>query len=246
MGDYRPGAADGLLEFAYQTVQLLKDDLSFHFVEFDFEKREDYHEERLIDGFPIYRFGTEGLSPLRLPALFHDWIGKLHTQDVIFHMNHIHNMPNYLVAKVLHKLNIPYIITPHDSFVYLPSFGLEKPLVKRWYKKFFVKAFDKYVLDNARLVHGITEQCPPCLQHVTKSPVYVVTNQVKDMNIPFDESALESQICFIGRFNIQTKGIDRALKAFQLFKAGGADRENVHFTLVGPADAQATETVQQL
>jgi glycosyltransferase involved in cell wall biosynthesis len=102
------------------------------------------------------------------------------------------------------------------------------------------------VLDKAAVVHGITEMCSSYLKHITKAPVSVVTNQVNDMHIPFDISIIKPQVCFIGRFDIHGKGIDLALKAFQLFKKSSVTTAEVYYTLIGPADEQAVIAREQI
>jgi glycosyltransferase involved in cell wall biosynthesis len=101
--------------------------------------------------------------------------------------------------------------------------------------------FDKYVLDHAKVVHALTEQCLECLQHITTSPIVVVLNQVNDMQIGFNPVSLKQQICFIGRFDILRKGIDLALQSYKLYLKKRVDESAVSFTLIGPAKQQAEE-----
>ena len=247
ISDYRAGAADGLAEFNYQTVNLLKDEFNFNFIEFRKNKPVDYYDQEVIDGFPIHTYGIEGLSAYQVPALFIDWLKKIPQQDTLFHLHHIWNLRNLRLARALHKNNFRYIITPHDSYVYSPSFMKLLPPFKKLYKNLYINIVDKYILDHATFVHGISEQCPPYLKSLTKTPVEVVTNQVKDMKLEFNVSKIKPQVCFIGRFNVHSKGIDLSLKAFQLFKkANKHNTENVVFKLIGPADAAASQACDTL
>ena len=246
LSDYRKGAADGLAEFNYQTVNLLKNEFNFNFVEFRKNEPLTYFAQEVVDGFPIHAFGIQGLSAIRVSPLFKNWLRKISSQHTLFHLHHIWNLRNYTLAKALHQNNLPYIITPHDSFVYSTAFRNNLPPLKRIYRNLFTSVFDKYVLDHAVFVHGISGQCPPCLSSITKTPVMVVTNQVNDMKLAFDISKIKPQICFIGRFNIQTKGIDLALKGFALFKKGNPNTQNIVYKLTGPADAAASETCKAL
>jgi glycosyltransferase involved in cell wall biosynthesis len=246
LGHYRQGAADGLAEFNYRITQLLKDEFTIEFVEFSDEKSLEWYSVEQVDGIRIHNFGAKNRAKFKLPTLFNNWITTLHKKRNIFHLSHIYNIDNYLVAKLLTRFNIPFLITPHDTFVYHPSYKLSKPLLKRWYRSLFVNIFDKYVLDKAAVVHGITQMCSVYLQHITKASVSVVTNQVHDMNIPFDETLIKQQVCFIGRFNIFGKGIDLALTAFQLFKTKFDKKDEVIYTLIGPADEQVIKERDQI
>jgi glycosyltransferase involved in cell wall biosynthesis len=246
LGNYRAGAADGLAEFNYRITQLLKEEFNIEFIEFQDEKDGEWYDSRQVEGIKIHEFGAKKQSKFQLPVAFRNWTKKIDNKSSIFHLSHIYNINNYLVSRLLTRLNIPFLITPHDSFVYTPDYRQNKPLVKRLYRDLFVNIFDKYVLDKAAVVHGITEMCSSYLKHITKAPVSVVTNQVNDMNIPFDISVIKPQVCFIGRFDIHGKGIDLALRAFQLFKEKATTPAGVAYKLIGPADEQATATREQI
>ena len=247
LSDYRKGAADGLAEFNYQTVNLLKEDFNFNFIEFNKKEPVTYYSQEVIDGFPIHSFGIKNLSSLQIPPIFKDWLKKISPQNTLFHLHHIWNLRNFSLARTIQKNNLPYIITPHDSFVYSAAFTNALTPIKRIYRNLFNTVFDKYVLDHATLVHGISEQCPPYLSAITKTPVMVVTNQVEDMNLAFDITKIKPQVSYIGRFNIYTKGIDLALTGFALFKkANKSSTREVVYKLTGPADAEATTTCETL
>lgn len=246
LGNYREGAADGLAEFNYRITQLLRDEFIIEFIEFQEEGNGDWYNSEQVDGIQIHIFGARKRSKLQLPTAFCNWAKRVDNKSSIFHLSHIYNLNNYLVGRLLTRLDIPFLITPHDSFVYTPGYRQNKPLIKRLYRDIFINVFDKYVLDKAAVVHGITEMCSSYLKHITKATVSVVTNQVNDMNIPFDASLINPQICFIGRFDIYGKGIDLALHAFQLFKKKSTKSAEVSYTFIGPADVQATTAREQL
>ena len=246
LGNYRVGAADGLAEFNYQTVHLLKDEFEFQFVEFDDTKKDTFFENKMADSFQVNVFGSKDVSFYRLPTAFLQWIKQLKSLNTVFHLSHIYNLTNFKTARLLIKQSIPYLITPHDSFVYSAAYAKDKPVLKRWYRKMFVNIFDKYVLDNANVIHGISPQCLHSLQEITKTPVQVVYNQVQDTNLPYNIADIKKQVCFIGRFDIYRKGIDIALQAFSLFKKNTKNSEGYKFILIGPADEAAKEAVNKL
>jgi len=239
LGHYRPDAADGLAEFNYQNVKLLKDHFDFQFIEFDQNREQDRYSSVMLDSVRIHTFGSKNLPFFKLSLLFKDWLKKQSFSNTVFHLNHIYNLNNYLVAKLLYKSKIPYLVTPHDSYVYCNAFKADKSLIKRVYREMFVHVIDKYVLDHASLIHALTNQCEPCLRLLTDSPIMIVPNQVSDMNLSSDLSMIKTQVCFIGRSDVYQKGIDRALEGVKLFKSSGYDTLGLVFKIVGPADASS-------
>jgi glycosyltransferase involved in cell wall biosynthesis len=246
LGNYRHEAADGLAEFNYRLTQLLRKEFIIEFIEFYKDKDSNWHESKQVDGISIHVFGAKNRNKLQLPISFTSWLRALHNKYSIFHLSHIYNLDNYLVSRLLTRLHIPFLITPHDSFVYTPDYRRRKPIIKRVYRDIFVNIFDKYVLEKATVIHGITEMCFTNIKHITKAPVSVVLNQVHDIGIPFEPTVIKPQICFIGRFDIYGKGIDLALKAFKLFKGKFNKNNSVTYTLIGPADVQASKVREQL
>lgn len=246
LGNYRPGLADGLAEFNFQNVKALKEIIDFHFVEFDDTEDTDVYYTSEVDQIQIHRFGSKGLSALKISPEFKKWLSNLSLKNSVFHLNHIYNLNNYLVARLLNRYKMPYLITPHDSYVYCKEFRAERPLVKRLYRDFFVQLIDKYVLDNASYIHALTNQCIPCLRLLTSSPIMVVGNQVNDMHIPLNLNTIENRVCFIGRSDIYQKGIDRVLKGFRLFLDSQNIPPGINLTIVGPADPISDQLRQDL
>lgn len=237
IGDYRAEAADGLAEFNYQNAQLLKNEFDFHFIEWRPNQKENYLETELKDGIYIHSFGTKYAPKFHLSKVFRSWINKLPKENVVFHLHHIFNLRNFQLSKVLRRAKLPYLITPHDSFVYGNAWNKKRSIAKKIYRKLFIQYIDKYVLENASIIHGLTEQCSVSLKHLTSSTIEIVPNLVKDTPIMAMPHQLKPQICFVGRFNISGKGIDLALLAFHQFKLTGK-HPDVIFKLVGPASSK--------
>lgn len=246
LGDYRPGLADGLAEFNFQNTVLLKELVSFHFVEFDDTKEQGHYHVNMIDQIMIHCFGSKNRSTLKLPTYFRLWLKELPKKNLVFHLNHIYNFNNYLVARQLVKYQIPYLITPHDSYVYCKAFKASKPLIKRIYRNLFVHFIDKFVLDHANLVHALTNRCSPCLHLLTSQPIMIVSNQVSDMKLELNIRSVENRICFMGRSDIYQKGIDRVFRGFKLFMNGGNIPKDINLTIVGPASPDSDQLRHQL
>jgi len=246
LGNYRPGLADGLAEFNFQNVTALKGDIDFHFVEFDGSEETGFYNSSTIDQIRIHRFGSKDLPALKLSSGFKAWLADLAAGNSVFHLNHIYNLNNYLVGRLLNRYKIPYLVTPHDSYVYCKEFRADRPLVKRIYRDFFVHFIDKYVLDHASYIHALTNQCIPCLRLLTSRPILVVGNQVHDMQISLNMDIIENRVCFIGRSDIYQKGIDRLLKGFSLFVNSQDVPSGINLTIVGPADPLSDQLRQNI
>jgi len=228
--------ADGLAEFNYQNVRALKDSIDFHFVEFDGSEESGFYSSNTVDQIQIHRFGSKNLSTIKLPPEFKSWLSNLPLKNSVFHLNHIYNLNNFLVARLLNHFRIPYLITPHDSYVYCKVFRLKRPFFKRIYRDLFVHFIDKYVLDHASYIHALTNQCIPCLRLLTTRPILVVANQVTDMHLNLNMNTIENRICFIGRSDIYQKGIDRILTGFSLYLNTINLPSGINLTIIGPAD----------
>ncbi len=236
LGNYKPGDSDGLAEFNAQNVSLLKNIFSFHFIQLNEQYHSDHYNIEFKDGITIHTFGTRKLFFNKIPLKLVSWLKELPKANIVFHLSHIYNLNNYFIARHLVGLQIPYLITPHDTYVYSSVYQAGKPIFKKIYRKTFVNLFDSYVLENAAVIHGITDQCCINLKDFTKKKVTVVNNQVGDVDLSFNPAAIKRQVLFMGRFNIYTKGIDLALKAFKLYKIKSGVSNDVNFFLVGPAD----------
>ncbi len=236
LGNYKLGDADGLAEFNAQNVSLLKDLFDFHFIQLNGHKHSGYYNVEVRDGVTVHTFGVTKLFVNKIPLTLVSWLKKLPKTNIVFHLSHIYNLTNYFIARHLVRLEIPYLITPHDSYVYSTAYQAGKPIFKKVYRKVFINLFDRYVLENAAVIHGITDQCLINLKDFTKKTVTVVNNQVGDVASSFTPAAIKRQVLFLGRFNVYTKGIDLALKAFKLYKIKSGVSNDVNFFLVGPAD----------
>ena len=246
LGNYRPGLADGLAEFNFQNTVLLKELVSFHFIEFDDAKEQGHYSVDKADHVMIHSFGVKNKSTFSLPGYFKQWLGELSVNNLVFHLNHIYNFNNYMVARLLVKYQLPYLITPHDSYVYCKAFKANKPLIKRIYRDLFVYFIDKYVLDHASLVHALTSQCNPCLRLLTSRPIMIVSNQVSDMKLALNVNVIENRICFMGRSDVFQKGLDRVFQGFKLFMNDGNLPKGLNLTIVGPSNPASDQLRHQL
>ncbi len=102
-------------------------------------------------------------------TIFWFWFFAPSKKNIVFHLNHIYNLNNYLVARRLHKGKLPYLITPHDSYVYCQFYKKNKPFIKRLYRDIFV-----YIVGCAALVFYVLPGTAPN-SHI-RSPEYICSS----------------------------------------------------------------------
>ena len=235
--DYAPGQANGIADYLYQNTHLLKDEFDIHFVDFYAKDERDYFLE-MRNGVPVHHFQPASLKDFRLPAAFVKWLEGV-PKNSLFDLHGVFRPLNYAVSRVLRKKQLRYMFTPHDDY---SDFGMRN---RRYLKLAYVWLFDKKNLDDAALVHTISAPGRTTVARYTApSRIRLVTNLVQDLNPIFDPSALEKQVCFIGRFDIFQKGIDWQLEAFGQFKH--RDGQGVRFVMIGPSSPEELAQVRDL
>jgi len=154
---------------------------------------------------------------------------------------HIHGafiIEFYKITRILKKIKVPYIFTPHGSFV---EAAMKK---NKWIKKVYFQLFEKQLIKDAKAIQllGINE-----FTHLDKlvhvSHKQLIPNGIDPNKIPKVNGSenMELVFGFCGRIDIYHKGLDLMLKGFQLFlKKGGKGR----LELIG--DGKDRPKLQQL
>lgn len=135
---------------------------------------------------------------------------------------HIHSafIPEFFtIVKLLKKLNIPYIITPHGAFN-------ESAMKKNKILKFFYfKIFEYHILVNADLLHfiGLTERDYIYKLGITTDNILIPNGAKKISRNILKDKKDKNTIVFLycGRISIYTKGLDLLFQAFINFKNNG-------------------------
>lgn len=137
--------------------------------------------------------------------------------DVIFHIHGAFIYDFYLVVKLLSKCNSKYIYTSHGAF---NRVAMEKSFVL---KKIYFRLFERYILEHAYKVHlvaiseyqNVEVMCPKLKNKV------LIPNGINTTDLTFDFKKIERNgalvICFCGRIDIQTKGLDILIEGFNQY-----------------------------
>ena len=133
--------------------------------------------------------------------------------NAVFHLHGGLTPVFYTLARALHRRNIPFVFTPHDSY---PAIAFQKG---QWGRKIYFQLFEKKILKHARYIH--------CLNKVEKEALEIIYPNKKTMLIPYgyegftrikhDNYSREFVIGFCGSLDIHPKGLDILVKAFALF-----------------------------
>lgn len=130
-------------------------------------------------------------------------------KDSIVHFHGVMIPLFWSIAQQLVKNNIPYVITPHGAL-------LRKSLNRYYWKKFlYLHIFEKRMLKNAYAIHSITIQEKKEIPFKLNS--IIIPNGTPQITI--DTKTQNEQIIFgyIGRLDIQHKGLDLLLEGFNTF-----------------------------
>jgi glycosyltransferase involved in cell wall biosynthesis len=151
---------------------------------------------------------------------------------------HIHSLyvpANALLAQVLRRKGIPYVITPHGAT------GQYVMLRRSYFKRPYRTLIERPTLNRAAFVHAIADQGSISNYGVT-APVVVASNGIDPASVP---EGLDRQICrtkmgisaqsrlalFLGRLDCVIKGLDLLINAFANV---APDVKDLVLILVGP------------
>ncbi|UTW63940.1 glycosyltransferase [bacterium SCSIO 12741] len=139
---------------------------------------------------------------------------------------HIHGgfIPRFFVAsKLLDRLKIPYVLTPHGAY---NDKAMEK---SKWVKKVYFQLFERRLIEHAQSLHVIGKSEWNTLQQRELHPngVLIPNGQIlpqnqKDYKL---KNRKHPVFTFCGRIDIETKGLDILLQAFELFTRQGLQAE---------------------
>jgi len=166
-----------------------------------------------------------------------DLTGKslLLDQDIVhFHSVHV---PYFLViARMLLKHNVAYCVSTQGAYA-MPALQ-----VRRVKKFIYISLFERRFLNQAAFIQVVSENDLPGLKaRKISAPTVVVPNGIDipemlpqpynyDVDPTFATTKGTRRLIFVGRLDIQHKGLDLLLKAFAMVRDAG-----LSLVLVGPS-----------
>ncbi|WP_182651126.1 glycosyltransferase family 4 protein [Flavobacterium sp. SOK18b] len=120
----------------------------------------------------------------------------------------------YSIAKLMHRYQIHYVLTPHGAY---NTIAMRR---SSWSKKFYFLLFEKKILNSTSKIHCIGKSEVNGLKKIfeNKKSVLLPYGYENDKVTIIEKTANPTIVFgFIGRLDIYTKGLDTLLKAFAKF-----------------------------
>lgn len=143
-------------------------------------------------------------------------------KETVFHLHGAFLPQLFSVSRYLKKNGHKYIYTPHGGF------NLEAMKRSKWKKKIYIQLFEKWIVSDANFVHAIgkSEIMGTRTTFGTSSRIELIPNGHKASNSIFPKiwnNGERTNFGFIGRLEMQTKGLDILLDGFSDFVQNGGN-----------------------
>jgi len=148
-----------------------------------------------------------GLDPLLVKLV------EQQDTNVIFHFHGGFLPEMYSISRLLVKLKIPYLFTPHGSCNLV---ALQK---RYFFKKVYLLLFERKLVRDAKCVHLIGRSEYDAMKEIVPDSNRILIPNGQDIE-QFEKQKYSPEINFgfMGRFMIHTKGLDLLLKGFKLYR----------------------------
>lgn len=154
-------------------------------------------------------------NPFKIDQMLENALRNLDTNTII----HLHGgwLPiNYTISKILQKLKINYVLTPHGSY---NTYAMKR---SKWRKKIYFALFENQVIKHAKTIH--------CIGKSEIDGINTLTNKAQSNLFPYGFDRIQNIpsvevkkitdeiiIGFCGRLDMHTKGLDILLDAFKFY-----------------------------
>ncbi|MGY6772572.1 glycosyltransferase [Gallibacterium sp. ZY190522] len=141
------------------------------------------------------------------------------------------------VSKVLNKKNIPYFIEPHGSF---GREALKKSQFKKWIANHFIF---KRLIKGAKGFVFLNDQEKKQSIFITKNDIIIPNGiDISTIKSPLETTKeIKNKIYFIGRYDINHKGLDYFLEALKILDK---EKYNLEVSLFGKGTDEAIRYIE--
>lgn len=220
IGDYEEDAVNGVVVSAYSQAKIL---VSLgHKVYFYFRSPQAFVQSNR-DG--ITRQSFEGQTLCAFFCNVYHFLKQNPDKIDIFHLHSVFIPLNKLFAFCFKRLHYQYVITPHG--------GYDPNILKRdWLKKqVYYHFFEKSLINNASAIFCVAEKEKLNIEKLKyKGVVFIIPNPINIENdliyhthFTDSQSSHEKRIVYMGRYDMQHKGLDTLLKIFKAIEEKQGD-----------------------
>jgi glycosyltransferase involved in cell wall biosynthesis len=175
-----------------------------------------YESAKFARSYKMYSY-KKNKNRFQLDPKLKHRVLSLKNMDVVFHFHSVFIPEFYSLARILKKLNIPWIITPHSGYA-------KNSLKKNYFvKKVYFLLFENYLIQNSQLIHIIG--------HSEKDDIRTINDRIKTILIPNGQSRenlysegdkikIEKRgmvFGYCGRLAIRQKGLDLLFAGFHQY-----------------------------
>lgn len=221
-GVYKPESANGVNKvIASLSKEQARHGNQVYIYSLDLNEDEIVNENK--EGINIVHFKKLENKGFKLPKKFIEYIKNNKDNIDIIHLHSVYMPENCMLAKLVKKVGIRYIVTPHGGY---NSKGIKKDIKSNIKKLVFDTLFEKKMLKEAFKIHALTHNEQACISaKVKNSNIFIQPNGIDkhyiDSLIDLNEDYLEKYnlvykkyIVYCGRLDIQHKGIDLLIKSY--------------------------------
>lgn len=197
------------------------------------------HDVRIVTKYKNKVYNNWNLITINNNRDFLSFLELWAPDIVLFHS--LYEMEFLGFAKLLNQKKIPYAVQMHGA---LSKENYKKSRLKKmvanwlWYNSYLKKAKCIIYLNQAEYENCVVRDLNPNYAILPNGCDEVFNVDLRTgVNNP-------SEIVYVGRININHKGLDELVKAIQLLKDRGVD--NIHFSFYGNENDPDVETFKQM
>lgn len=202
LGKINPDRPNGVNKVVNSLISYqVKNNFDAEFWGISFSKTHNYPERNYRT-----RLFLDSKNKFRLDNKLKAAINDLNPKTTIFHLHGAFTPQLYMVARLLKKNNLEYVLTPHGGYNLV---ALQK---SRFTKLIYINLFEKYLVRNAKMVQLIGQSETIGTDKYFKNNHIIIPNgQILNKKSSLSSKKHKLTIGFIGRIDIHTKGLDLLL-----------------------------------
>lgn len=190
--------------------------------------------------YPVWKLPTASsrfMSLICLPRVTQEWIKSRKQEIGVLHLHSVFMPYNILLSKLAARYGIPYVITPNGGWNDVVLQGHRRILKKLW-----IGIFERPMWSRAAFIQGVShEEIRQIRARRHMAPIRHIPNGTQ---IPDNFSAQSERDCilFVGRYDINQKGLDVMFEAIRLLVERGVSFPKI--ILAGPDYRGGKETLE--